>query len=186
MNMCTGVRKKEKRVCQILSPQDMWFPHLDTHSQLPAAGSVSAPRLQLRLHFPLFAEKRWQLKEKNVSFHWEWLCMKSFKQATSNPETKEGLSSPMGGVTMGELKHWNLVVGMNWQINEQGASEEGFFLLLLVFLAWALSECIRCWLSRVYHHFYKGNPIFTLRESQLSWLEDGNKLPNNHTSLRTC
>lgn len=107
MNTCTSVREK------ILPPRDTRFPHLDTHSQLPAARSVSAPRLQQRLHFPLLQKKVWWLKEKNVTFNWEWLCMKSFKEAKTNPETREGLLSPLVEVTRRELKHWNLVVVMN-------------------------------------------------------------------------
>lgn len=91
MNMCTSVRKKKKkRVCQILSPQDMWFPHLDTHSQLPAAGSVSAPRLQQRLHFPLLQKKKVVAQGEECVFSLRMALHEKFQTGNNQPRDKGG------------------------------------------------------------------------------------------------
>lgn len=82
--------KKKKRVCQILSPQDRRFPHLDTHSQLPAAGSVSAPRLQQRLHFLLFAEKKVVAQGEECVFSLRMALHERFQTGNSQPRDKGG------------------------------------------------------------------------------------------------
>lgn len=108
-------------MCQILSLQDTRFPHLDTHSQLPAAGSVSAPGLEQPLHFPLLHKKKKKVVTKVEECVFSYRMVLHEKQATTNLETKKGFSLPWGRLTRGELKHWNFVVRTNRQRNKPGA-----------------------------------------------------------------
>lgn len=64
----------------------------------------------------------------------------SNRKQPSQRRRQGGALSPLGEVTRGELKHWNLVVRMNRERNKQRCFRLFFF--CFCFFAWALSECI--------------------------------------------
>lgn len=99
--------------------------------------------------------------------------MKGFKQATTTPDTKKGLSS-LSWVEWPEVNSrigiW--LWGRTGRGNEQGASERGVFFSPSVELyrnAFSVGLSIRpesiTTFRRVHH-------TFALRESQLAWVQD--------------
>lgn len=178
MHGCAEKRKKTfsawEWVCQIFSPRDTRFPHLDTHSQLPAARSVSAPGLLQRLHFLLCRKKKVGAVGEECVFSLRVALHERFQTGNNHPRHKErALLSLLGGVARGELKDWNLVIGTNRQRKRTRCLRERSIFFFppheLYRNAFSVGPSIRpesiTTFRRVHH-------TFTLRESQLAWVQD--------------
>lgn len=146
MNMCTGVRKKEKKSflheseCVKFSLLGIRDSHILTH--IP---SFQRPDLFLPPGFcsgytSSSAEKKVGAVGEECVFSLRVALHERFQTGNNHPRHKErALLSLLGGVARDELKDWNLVMGTNRQRKRTRCLRERS---IFSPLGWTLSECI--------------------------------------------
>lgn len=177
MNMCTGVRKKEKKfsawewVCQIFSPRDTRFPHLDTHSQLP---DLFLPPGFCSGYTSSSAEKKGGSCRRRMCLFIESGSAWKVSNRQQPPQTQRK-GSPLSPGWSGQRWTQGLEFGYRdeqaEETNKVPQREEYFFFPPheLYRNAFSVGPSIR---PKSITTFRRVHHTFALRESQLTWVQD--------------